>query len=361
MIKQSVERRPCALEIPWRVLVAVVAFLSVGTPAGACDLCAIYTATEQRESRTGVWLGAAEQFSSYNTLQVEGHQVENPAGERLNSFITQFLVGYNFTPRLGLQLNLPVIGRSFRRQEANGIVNGDETGIGDMSLIGSFAAYSDVTEQSVIRWTLLGGLKLPSGNSHRLKEELSEPQSQSTADLSAGAVRARPLHEIPIDTPTSSETDSGAEVMSGIHGHDLALGSGSTDGVIGTQVFASWQRAFVSAAVQYALRTEGSFGYTYANDLIWNGGPGVFAFLTHEYTVMFQAVVSGESKSNDSLNGVSATDTAITALYAGPGVSVTYGTTLGADIEADLPAFQHNSALQAVPDYRIRGGVTWRF
>src|SRR5574337_854450 len=116
----------------------------------------------------------AEQFADYETLQRQGHEVPNPVGERLHSFITQILLGYQFTPRLGLQLNLPIIARDFRRQESAGIVDGDESGIGDLSLLGSFAAFTDVTENSITRFTLLGGLKLPSGNSHRLKEELSE-------------------------------------------------------------------------------------------------------------------------------------------------------------------------------------------
>ncbi|HEX7408771.1 MAG TPA: hypothetical protein VF515_14115, partial [Candidatus Binatia bacterium] len=132
--------------------------LALGTPVQghACDLCAIYTATEQRESRTGIRVGVAEQFTSSNTLQQSGEKVDNPAGQRLNSSITQFLAGYNFTPRIGLQLNLPLITRAFRRVEGMDVVNGDESGIGDLSLIVNGEAYRDVTEDSVIRLSLLG-------------------------------------------------------------------------------------------------------------------------------------------------------------------------------------------------------------
>jgi len=292
-------------------------------------LCAVYSATHLRESRTGVRLGVAEQYASYNTLQRGGVEVANPAGERLNSSIAQFLLGYNFTPRLGVQLNLPLIARSFRRQEATAIVNGDEAGIGDVSLVGNFLAISDVTEESVIRVSLLGGLKLPSGNSRRIKEELSEPQD--------------------------------GMVDSGIHGHDLALGSGSVDGIIGAQLFSSWNRLFVSGVVQYLLRTEGDFDYAYADDLMWSGGPGGYVWLADEFSLGLQAILAGESKGNDTLAGVKATDTAITALYAGPGMTFTWGTSLGADFAADLPVVRNNSALQIVPDLRLRGGLTWHF
>ena len=295
--------------------------------AFACDLCAIYTATEQRESRTGVFLGLAEQYTYYGTWQQGSEKVTNP-GERLNSFITQFVAGYKFTPRIGVQVNLPLIARVYRRQETQGFVNGDETGIGDMSLLGSFVAYSDVTEQSVMRITLLGGLKLPSGNSRRIEEELQENE----------------------EAPPS-----------GIHGHDLTLGSGSTDGIIGTQAFASWQRMFVNVGVQYLLRTEGSFDYTFANDLIWNGALGEYVFLTHQYSVAPLVALTGETKGNDTLNGVKGDDTGVTALYLGPGLQVTWGSSLAANFNVDLPVLENNSGLQIVPNSRLRAGLTWQF
>ncbi len=316
--------------------------------ARACDLCAIYSATELRQSRTGLQLGIAEQFTSYNTLQRDGEEVANPAGEWMNSFITQLVVGYRLKPRIGLQLNVPLISRYFRRQEASGVVHGDETGIGDMSLLGNVEAYGDVTENGVIRLTLLGGLKLPSGNSRRIKEELAEPSPAGTAAAGIG------LHH-------GGAEQGSEEVASGIHGHDLALGSGSVDGVLGAHLFWSWKRAFVTGSLQYLLRTEGDFSYQYANDLIWSGGPGAFALVSHDYTLGVQAVISGESKGNDSLNGVKSSDTAITALYVGPGFLFTWGTSLGADLAADIPVVQNNSSLQIVPDYRLRGGVTWSF
>jgi hypothetical protein len=308
--------------------VLLIAAAGFGARARACDLCAIYTGVQQRESRIGFFAGMAEQITDYETEQNGGMKVSNPAGERLHSFITQLVGGYSFTPRLALQITLPIIVRDYRRQESDGIVDGDESGIGDLAVLGSWAAYTGETENTVTRFSLFGGLKLPSGNSHRLKEELNENEE---------------------------------EVQSGIHGHDLALGSGSVDGILGAQLFASWRRVFVTGFVQYMLRTEGSFDYQYANDLIWNGGPGEYVLLTHQYTVGVLAELTGESKGNDTLNGVKGDDTAITALYLGPDVRFTWGTSLGGSLAVDLPVLQNNSAFQIVPNYRVRGGFTWRF
>jgi hypothetical protein len=133
------------------------------------------------------------------------------------------------------------------------------------------------------------------------------------------------------------------------------------DGIFGGQIFWSWRRLFLTVGGQYALRTEGDFGYRYADDLTWVGGPGVFALLGHRHSLGVQALVSGETKGKDTLDDRRLDDTGITALYAGPGFTFTWGSSLAADIAADLPVVQNNTALQIVPDFRLRGGVTWRF
>ena len=98
-------------------LIALVVALVAATPrARACDVCAIYTATEMHEARTGFRLGVGEQFSRFATLQDDGEELDNP-GEKVHSSITQVLLGYQLTPRFGLQLNLPLVSRTFRRLE----------------------------------------------------------------------------------------------------------------------------------------------------------------------------------------------------------------------------------------------------
>ena len=325
--------------------------------APACDVCAIYTATEMGESRTGLRLGVAEQYSNFNTIKRDGDEIDNVADERVNSSITQLLVGYGVTPRFGLQLNVPIIARQFRRLDHHGdIEHGDENGFGDLSLIGQYLVWSDVREQSVFRFSVLGGLKFPTGDSSRLGEELEEDE-HAEASLQAAARRMRPRHT----EPPPGGGGGAQAVQSGVHGHDLALGSGSFDGIIGASVFWSWRRLFVTAATQFAIRSEGDFDYQYAHDLTWLGGPGVFALLTHQYSLGLQAVLSGETKGKDTQQGERLADTGITALYVGPGFTFTWGTSLAADVALDLPAIQDNTAVQIVPDYRIRGGVTWRF
>src|SRR6185295_8392106 len=90
----------------WMTAIAacVVAF-AWGVRAYACDVCAIYTATEQRESRPGFRIGVAEQFTRFTRLKDDGKTIDNP-GEHLNSSITQLILGYDVNSRFGVQFAL---------------------------------------------------------------------------------------------------------------------------------------------------------------------------------------------------------------------------------------------------------------
>ena len=332
-------------------------------PSRGCDLCAIYTTTEGPKTHTGPEIAVGEQFTHFGTLQLDGQRVTNPADEYLDSSITQILLGYRIVPRFGLRLVLPVISRTFRRATADGAQHGDESGPGDLSLIGDVNLYEWSDLSSILHLSVFGGLELPSGDSSRLKEESAEVASLPVGHY-PGRVLVRERSFLSLPRPNHQTGEHG--VASGIHGHDLALGSGSVDGILGAQAFFSWYKLFVSASLQYLLRTEGDFDYRYANELLWQGGPGLFALSGHgerigSYTVALQAVVSGESKGRDTSHGDKAGDTSITALYIGPRISIGLGESLSADLAGELPALQNNSELQIVPDYRLRGGITWRF
>ena len=301
-------------------LIVLVVAGACAQPVAACDLCSIYAATEaQGGSGKGFFGGVAEQFSHFGTLQQEGHKVSGE-GQYIDSSVAQVFAGYNFNNRFGLQLNLPVIYRAF----GSDTVHGTESGIGDLSLVGTFTAYRKLTEDFNFSWALLGGVKFPTGDSSRL----NMPDSQ---------------------------------LPDGIGGHDLALGSGSYDGLVGTGVFARWKRMFATANVQYAIRSEGDFEHQYANDLTWFGGPGAYLAMNHSYTLSLQALVSGETKGKDTFGGVHDGDSAETLVYLGPQVNFTWGSRLSALVGVDLPVSRDNSGTQVMPDYRVRGAVTWRF
>jgi hypothetical protein len=88
---------------------------------------------------------------------------------------------------------------------------------------------------------------------------------------------------------------------------------------------------------------------------------GVYLLLGQEHTLTLQVVVSGESKGQDTVNGVATDDTAITSVFLGPQLNYTWSSRLSAMVGADLPVSIVSSGEQLVPNYRVRAAVTWWF
>src|SRR6266404_4865552 len=131
-----------------KIFVPAVLVAACAQPALACDLCAIYAASQARgEAGRGLFAGVAEQYTHFGTVQVDGHEVSNPSGQYLDSSISQLFAGYNFNEQFGWQFNLPVIYRTFNRPDgAGGIERGTESGLGDISLLATFVPYRKLTE-----------------------------------------------------------------------------------------------------------------------------------------------------------------------------------------------------------------------
>ena len=311
--------------------ISIGLFLAGAVAAPACDLCSVYNLNAAEGSRNkGFSFSVAGQFTRFGSLQEDGHRVSNPAHQYLNSSISQAVLGYTFHDWASVQFNLPLIHRAFQRPEGFATDRGTEAGIGDVSWLANFTPLRLEHMHSTFNWNVFGGVKFPTGDSDRLKEEFNE-----------------------VEVPGAPE--------SGIHGHDLALGSGSYDGLVGTGIYGRYRRGFFNASVQYSIRSTGDINYRYANDLMWSGGPGVFLVLEESWTAALQFVVSGEDKGLDEFNGAKAADTGLTSVYAGPQLNVTWSDKLSAQVGVDLPVLLNNTSLQAVPDYRIRAALTYRF
>ena len=351
-------------------LLCLGALLAAFATAAACDLCGCYTpqidAMPHGEDVSAFgqpppavtthsgWLGRtyfalAEQFTHFGTLQLDGREVNNPTGQHLDSSITQAVAGYSFTPRFALQINIPLIYRSFERPEGFAIDRGTESGLGDISLLGKVVVFHKESGGTTklkfddpknphfetrepdftLSGLLLGGVKFPTGGTSRLKEEFNE-----------------------VEAPGAPE--------SGIHGHDLTLGTGSYDGIMGGQTSLRYKSFFFQADSQFALRGSGAHQYHFANDLSWSGGPGYYFVRSRRAIVGLQCACSGEHKGLDRFQGQAAEDTGITSVYLGPRIVASFGKISG-ELAVELPVSIDNTALQVVPDYRIRGSMAIRF
>src|SRR5438034_7777226 len=270
-----------------RILTLALAIFPIATRA--CDLCGCYTPQlesmpKEKNSMSGFYTVIAEQFTYFGSLQFDDREVANPTGQRLDSSVTQFVIGYEINDHLAVQFNAPFIYRDFRRPEGFAIDEGNVSGLGDVSLMAKavlwrFASTArrefDVQGKNPVAIehesdctcsiVALAGLKFPTGDSSRLEEE---------------------FHEVEI--PGAPE--------SGIHGHDLTLGTGSYDGIFGAQSSLRYKNFFAEANGQFTLRGDGAHQYHFANDLIWSAGPGYYLVRKRDTLVGLQCVARSEER-----------------------------------------------------------------
>jgi hypothetical protein len=334
------------------VVVITLGITNAVSPTHACDLCGCFTPQVAeplvQTTHPGAYAGASEQFTYFGTLQLNDSEIPNPTGQYLASSITQLFAGYEINDRFALQLNVPIIDREFKRPEGFRIDRGSEGGVGDVSLLLRTIAYKysfgasrtfdfsgkepvaieqepDLTFSAV----LLTGIKFPTGDTSRLEEEFHE-----------------------IDIPGAPP--------SGIHGHDLTLGSGSYDGIFGEQNSLRYKNSFFETNVQFTLRGDGAHQYRFANDLVWSGGPGYYLIRNPKVIAGLEFELSGEYKDVDRFRGKPAEDTGITSVFVGPRAVISSGR-WSAELTGEFPVLINNTALQAVPDYRLRGGFSFHF
>lgn len=190
---------------------------------------------------------------------------------------------------------------------------------------------------------LLGGIKFPTGNTDRLKDEVE--QALMFQSLFSADVPHDPL----------------GHTVSGVHQHDLSLGSGSFDGIVGATLNAHWQRCFSNLQFQYYVRTEGESSFRYGNELMVSGGPGAYLLLNEKLTLSIQANAAYETMARDHILGKTSNHTGMTSWYLGPLLNFTWSDHLAANAGVDVPLRITNRGLQNVPNYRIHGGLSWRF
>lgn len=316
-------------------LLGLPLFAAAG-PAFACDLCAVYNAVEtQRGGSAGSgYFGAAHQLTYYES-GVKPPELSQLKDQYITSNITQFFLGYWLNERLALQANLPLIERSYRRISHGRNESGSERGLGDAALLARAVPYRLLRDELVVHTEIFGGVKFPTGDSDPLKRELDE-----VLDIIQG------------HTPDEGNL---------VGGDDLALGSGSTDAVAGASLLVRYSDLTLSANAQYALRNEGDFHYRYGNDLQWDAGPGYFALLEHDRTLLVRARLAGHYQAEDEILGVELDGSADRALFLGPELIYTSGDKLAARAALELPLHLESAAEQVVPRLRILASLSWTF
>ena len=329
------------------------ALLVPGASTFGCELCAIYSADSARgTSSSGFLVSISEQFTAFRVTQFEGEEVPFPDPDYLDSSITHIVPTYNFSPRFGLSLNIPVVYNSFERTDIRYFPpprppvfeteRGSEFGLGDMALIGRGTIWQLDKMNYAITLNLLAGVKFPTGDSSRIEDEVEQ---------------ARLFRSL---LPPGTPHDPLGHGQSALHQHMIAPGSGSWDGIFGVTLNTRWKRLFFNSQFQYYLRTEAE-DFEFGDEILVSGGPGGYLVVHDEWTLGLQFNAFYETEARDKVLGIKSNNTGMTAWYVGPQLGLTWGEHVAANAGADFPLTIANNGLQKVPEFRIHGGISFRF
>src|SRR5689334_1645255 len=105
-----------------RILWISLAALGVSETWG-CDLCAIYNADAALgKSGSGFSLAISEQFIPYRTIQLDGEKLPSSILNRvyLDRSMMHIVPTWNFSPRLGVSVSLPIVHQHYRQFQLTG-------------------------------------------------------------------------------------------------------------------------------------------------------------------------------------------------------------------------------------------------
>lgn len=301
------------------------------TRAVACDSCALYLA--EGADRPGFTLAVAQQFTRLGSVWSGRQQLGNPVDQYLESSTTQVTLGWSRGGPWHAQLTLPYISRRYLRPEHALIETGRESGLGDTTLAGRYQVAKFTSARGdEFEFNLVGGVEFGTGDAEHLGDEIGHH-----------------FHH------HAGFPDSG------VHGHDLALGSGSTDWLLGADARWTHGRLFARGSLQQKLNRPGKFDYRLADETAWEIGAGGHVVLTHAHSLAVQALASEDHKGLDSLAGDAQVDTGISVRYLGARVSGSIGQRFTAQASVEIPVRIRTTETMVVPDYRLKAAANWRF
>lgn len=323
------------------IFYGITAILSLAAaPCVACDPCSLYNVSRLQGlvPRTFTF-SVSEQNTSFD--RPEGTLPNSPKnGEIVRQFsTTQFSLAYDLDQEIGFQLTVPMIIRIFDQFSNYRYDTKSDSGLGDISLLGRYSPLNYRKDN----WSIVGGVtygvKLPSGDTGTLGEVSKE-------------INGTP-HSAPYLRHHSISTASG--------GRALTFGTGSIDYYLGGNLFTRYQRVLLLTDFQYTFRTEGSFDYTFADDIVWSVGPGYYLVLDHQDSLAARLALTGEFKGSDHLQGEKVAGSRISNLYVGPELLFTVTNAVSGQLALDMRATGEDPNSTVVPEMRIRAALAYRF
>lgn len=307
----------------------------------ACDPCAIYNAARLQGHSAGAFtVSVSEQFTDFDMASDSKSDAARD-GEFVRDFsTTQFAFGYDFSERFGVQLTVPVIARRFQEVEHYRRSFDADSGLGDISLLGTYSFLNYREENWAVVAGLTAGVKFPTGDTGVL-EDISDDETESF-DLEGRMLKNHPIGS------TSA-------------GRALTFGTGSYDYITGVNLLTRYERYLLLAHAQYTIRTEGDFDYEFDDDFLWSVGPGYYVVLEDEYTIAALLALTGEYKGEDKLDGQALQGSKVSNVFLGPEVLFTIADSISGEVALDFRVSDEDDGATIVPEVRIRTGLAYRF
>lgn len=310
------------------------------TSAYACDPCSLYNASRLQGLVPDTFTFAVSEQNTSFDRPVGTPENSTRDGEYVREFsTTQFSGSYDFDQEVGFQITLPVITRIFDQFSNYRYDTKSDMGIGDISIIGRYSPLNYRKDDWSVVSGFTYGIKLPTGDTGTLGEVTGEVEEESHAH---SALRHH-------------------TIASASGGRALTFGTGSIDYILGVNLFTRYQRVFLLTDAQYSIRTEGSFDYEFADDLVWSIGPGYYLSLEHDQSVAARLTLTGEFKGADRLEGEKVSGSKFSNIYLGPEVLFSLSNALSGQLGVDMRTTDDDAHSTVVPELRIRAALAYRF
>lgn len=310
-------------------------------PASACDPCALFNASRlQGHSAETFTLSVSEQYTEFDRAS-DSKENSVRDGEFVRGFsTTQLALAYDATERIGVQLTLPFIARRFDEVRKFRSSTKSDTGIGDLSLVGTYSFIDYKDRDWVVISGFTGGVKFPTGETGVI-ETVSEKE--------------------PSDLLTERLVLKHNQIGAASGGHALTFGTGSYDYILGLSLLSRYQRYVVLSSAQYTIRTEGDFNYEFADDFLFSIGPGYYFLVDYDFTAASLVSFSGEYKGKDHLNGEVLSGSEVSNLYLGPELLFSVNDNISVEVSFDFRVTNESQGSTVVPETRIQASISYRF
>ncbi len=296
-----------------RIVLLALAFAAAYAPASlACEFCTLHNGLGQYNNQ-GDFVSLTYRTTTASTIVDGGSAVQPSTGEKLVINTTQLYYQHSVSEALKLQVVLPSIQKT---ASTNGATDDSSSGIGDAIVMGRYTFWSNDNQFAAA----IIGLKLPTGG---------KKDATGTTAFSP----------------------------------DLAIGTGSTDPLIGIVYNHNIGLWNYSADALYKISGKGYDGYQFGNVLNL-GINGYYGFHEHFNAGLGLSgeIMAADTDADGTVTGTTGTvaDTGGTVFFLNPALQFTMEN-FYAELAYQLPVYRNFIGTQLVVDNKLILSVRYAF